>query len=73
MAPPLYLVQRARARLAELTARHAGHSTHGEQAPLPLAAPVSPVLQALRAIDPDRLTPREALDQIYRLKGLLET
>ena len=70
---PRAVVQRARARLAELTARHAGHSTHGEQAPLPLAAPVSPVLQALRAIDPDRLTPREALDQIYRLKGLLET
>jgi len=68
---PREVVQRARRRLAELTARHADHGPR-EQAPLPLAAPVPPALQALRATDPDRLTPREALDLVYRLKGLLE-
>ena len=33
------------------------------QAPSPLAA-------ALKAIDPDQLTPREALAALYRLKSL---
>jgi DNA mismatch repair protein MutS len=36
----------------------------------PLAGP-SPAEQALRGIDPDALTPRQALDELYRLKGLL--
>jgi DNA mismatch repair protein MutS len=38
-------------------------------APMPM---VSPVEEALGGIDPDRLTPREALDAIYRLKSLAE-
>ena len=29
-------------------------------------------LDALKKIDPDRLTPREALDQLYRLKEILQ-
>jgi len=32
----------------------------------------SPLYQALTALDPDRLTPRQALDEIYRLKSLAE-
>jgi len=35
------------------------------------APPVDPVRDALAAIDTDALTPREALEQLYRLKGLL--
>ncbi|SOD99077.1 DNA mismatch repair protein MutS [Caenispirillum bisanense] len=31
----------------------------------------SPAEEALRALDPDAMTPREALDALYRLKGLL--
>nr|MCU0812103.1 DNA mismatch repair protein MutS [Thiobacillaceae bacterium] len=31
----------------------------------------SPAIDRLRAIDPDRLTPREALDALYQLKALL--
>jgi DNA mismatch repair protein MutS len=31
----------------------------------------SPAIDRLRAIDPDRLTPREALDALYELKSLL--
>ncbi|WP_404386436.1 DNA mismatch repair protein MutS [Caenispirillum salinarum] len=33
--------------------------------------PPSPVEEALKAMDPDSLTPREALEQLYRLKGML--
>jgi DNA mismatch repair protein MutS len=33
-------------------------------------APASAALEALRALDPDSLTPREALDTLYRLKQL---
>lgn len=33
----------------------------------------SPLLDALADIDPDRLSPREALDTLYQLKQLLET
>ncbi|MCK6390693.1 MAG: DNA mismatch repair protein MutS [Azonexus sp.] len=33
--------------------------------------PTHPVLDELNAIDPDSLTPREALDALYALKGLL--
>jgi DNA mismatch repair protein MutS len=38
-------------------------------APMPPAGP-SPVDAALAAVDPDALTPREALETLYRLKGL---
>jgi DNA mismatch repair protein MutS len=35
------------------------------------AAPIHPAVERLHAIDPDRLTPREALDALYELKALL--
>ncbi len=35
-----------------------------------LFAPPSPALDALREVDPDTLTPRQALDLLYRLKAL---
>ena len=38
-------------------------SAEDEQAP-------DPLLAAIDAIDPDALTPREALEQLYRLKRL---
>jgi DNA mismatch repair protein MutS len=68
---PREVVSRARTRLAELTARHAGHAEAG-QAPLPLAPPPPPALQLLRGIDPDTLSPRGALELVYRLRELLE-
>jgi DNA mismatch repair protein MutS len=34
------------------------------------AAPADPLREALDALDPDALTPREALEALYRLKGL---
>ncbi|HER19922.1 MAG TPA: DNA mismatch repair protein MutS, partial [Chromatiales bacterium] len=40
--------------------------------PEPATAPEpDPALEALREIDPDALTPRQALDALYRLKDLL--
>ena len=67
---PREVVNRARARLAELTARHAGLVDSG-QTPLPLAPPPPPALQLLRSVDPDTLTPRAALELVYRLHDLL--
>ena len=39
-------------------------------AQIDLFAPPSPALDALREVDPDTLTPRQALDLLYRLKNL---
>jgi len=69
---PREVIKRARSYLATLethaTAEH-------PQTQLPLAAPVEPqsseVEEALTDIDPDSLTPREALDVLYQLKKRL--
>jgi len=81
---PAPVVRRAAALLTALE-KHGGPL--GAGAPLgtlPLFAAASqaepeppppepqPVLAELAAIDPDRMTPREALDALYRLKLLLE-
>jgi DNA mismatch repair protein MutS len=39
--------------------------------PAAASAEPSAVEQALQAVDPDSLTPREALDALYRLRALL--
>jgi DNA mismatch repair protein MutS len=41
-----------------------------DEAPAPQAAAASELLEALAAIDPDALTPREALERLYELKRL---
>jgi len=43
------------------------------QSELFLAAPQSAALDALRALDPDQLSPRDALDWLYQLKRLDKT
>jgi DNA mismatch repair protein MutS len=67
-------------RAAQILARLEQSSTLTTAASLPLFAaspappsppPEDPVLAALRGIDPDRLTPREALDTLYKLRALL--
>ena len=47
-----------------------GGRTEAKPAQFDLFAPPSPALDALRDIDPDALTPRQALDLLYRLKAL---
>ncbi len=77
---PASVVASARARLAELEAPADARKTSPAlqpAAPKPeapqqfgLFAPSSPALQALAKIDPDALTPRQALDALYQLKSL---
>ena len=73
---PRAVIQRARKRLQELeqtAARHADNAVN--QLSLfsePCAPQPDPVLELLRDSDPDTLSPREALDLVYRLKDLLD-
>ena len=75
---PKSVVRQARGRLAEL-------EQQGRDAPtMPMTdeamdspqqfglfAPSSAALDALASIEPDEMTPRQALEALYRLKGLL--
>ena len=73
---PRQTVAAARRRLAELEARSSadhGHSVVDEPAPQQFGLfppPADELSQALQEIDPDALTPRQALDALYRLKAL---
>ena len=73
---PKTVVRQARARLAELEANRDTPSpsmtAQALDAPqqIGLFAPASAALEALAAIDPDELTPKQALEALYRLKGL---
>ena len=77
---PREVVAQARRTLAELEQRGAPAVTvPAQMAPAALDSPVqfglfapkpSPALDALAAIDPDELTPKQALEALYRLKLL---
>ncbi|MCF7985186.1 MAG: DNA mismatch repair protein MutS [Thiohalocapsa sp.] len=72
---PATVIERARERLRELeeTAHARGRAdAEPHMAQLSLFAPEapSPALEALRGIDPDTLSPRDALDALYRLREL---
>ena len=74
---PLKVITEARRYLEALEAerdrsRSAGSDPHAAQAELPLSqAPHDELRTALAAVDPDELTPRAALDELYRLRRLL--
>lgn len=51
----------------------AGGSSDSGQMSLPLSNPEHPVLEEIRKIEPDALTPRKALELIYALKDKLGT
>ena len=74
---PKTVVRQARARLAELEqqGRHAPSTPMTAQAldapqQIGLFTPSSAALESLAAIEPDELTPRQALEALYRLKSL---
>lgn len=71
---PKEVIKRARQKLKELESL-AGHASasYVDGSQLALLAPVepSPALEALESIDPDALTPRQALDWLYKLKSML--
>jgi DNA mismatch repair protein MutS len=74
---PKPVIARARDHLATLERQHAPAESHspveGTSPQLGLFAPPAPSAaeEALRALDPDALSPKEALEALYRLKGLL--
>jgi DNA mismatch repair protein MutS len=75
---PKAVVRQARARLAELEQQGRDTPTMpmtAEAMETPqqfgLFASSAAAMEALAAIDPDALTPRQALEALYRLKGLL--
>ena len=68
---PGTVIARARALLRNLERRHPQQT--GEELPqLPLFDRPHPALEALTALDPDTLSPREALETLYRLRALLD-
>jgi len=75
---PAPVLRAARKRLFELEERAARQDLQGDlfsagaaPDPEPLESPEHPALAALRALDPDGLTPRDALEALYRLKKSL--
>jgi DNA mismatch repair protein MutS len=73
---PPEVIARARRYLGELERGRDANAPRRAQQELPLFAqpdPPDPALERLRAVDPDTLTPREALDELYRLRALLAT
>jgi len=76
---PKTVVQRARRVLRSLEAEQTAGSAATPQAELALAVPDDepaepshPALDALTQLDPDSLSPRAALDELYRLKSLAD-
>jgi DNA mismatch repair protein MutS len=74
---PAQVIERARVVLAELEASDRSAPARKALRDLPLftaaraeAPPSDGIAEALDAIDPDALTPRAALDALYRLKSL---
>ncbi|MCX8956816.1 DNA mismatch repair protein MutS [Erwinia psidii] len=70
---PKEVIKRARQKLKELEAlsgNSAATRVDGSQLPL-LVEDTSPAVEALEALDPDSLSPRQALEWIYRLKSLV--
>ena len=70
---PKEVIKRARQKLRELEAQPSHEPAAGtdtNQLSL-LVAETSPAIEALETLDPDTLTPRQALEWVYRLKTLL--
>lgn len=73
---PAAVIRSARKRLAGLEAAAAAQVPQGDlfsgstAPPAPAVAEPHPAVDALRDCDPDALTPRDALDLLYRLRAL---
>ena len=70
---PKSVVRRASSRLRELE-QAAARQSEQQQDQLPLfhTPEAHPLLESMRSIEPDEMTPREALDALYKLKGMLQ-
>jgi DNA mismatch repair protein MutS len=72
---PGSVIRDAKRRLRQLENREIDDGPQGDlfaAAPEPVEAEPHPALDALRTLDPDSLSPREALDKLYELKRLTE-
>ncbi|MGG7668637.1 DNA mismatch repair protein MutS [Yersinia sp. J1] len=70
---PRDVIKRARQKLRELESlsnNAAGSNIDGSQLTL-LNEEVSPAVEALETLDPDTLSPRQALEWLYRLKSMV--
>ena len=70
---PAAVVRQARSALEALEANQRASDMQVDlfaAAPAPVTPTPSPIEDALADLDPDSLTPREALDALYRLKKL---
>ncbi|MFT4463611.1 MAG: DNA mismatch repair protein MutS [Sodalis sp. (in: enterobacteria)] len=73
---PREVIKRARQKLRELETLSTGAATgsvDGSQLSLlqPEEPPISPAVEALENLDPDALSPRQALEWLYRLKKMI--
>ncbi len=70
---PAAVIASARARLQELERpERTLEGMQPAQMPLTFTPPESPVLDALRQLHPDELTPKQALEAVYRLRQMLD-
>jgi len=74
---PAAVIRGARKRLADLEAAAAAHAAQGDLFTAPAADSTAepephPVIDMLRDCDPDALTPRDALELLYRLRALAQ-
>ena len=70
---PASVIREAKRRLRQLENREVEAGPQGDlfaAAPEPAEAEPHPALDALRALEPDNLSPREALEKLYELKRL---
>ena len=70
---PKSVVASAKRKLTQLEKQNidAGPQVDMFVADEPLEAPLHPAVSALEILDPDDLTPKQALEALYKLKGLL--
>ncbi|HHQ4538873.1 TPA: DNA mismatch repair protein MutS [Aeromonas veronii] len=68
---PKSVIQQARHKLHELESATPVAAGESRPAPVTLAPQPHPVVEELEAVRPDELTPRQALDLLYRLKQML--
>jgi DNA mismatch repair protein MutS len=71
---PKAVIQRAKQRLLQLENQSANAAQSPEVEQYSLFGPVEdhPVVKAIQEIDPDNLSPREALDTLYQLRKLTD-
>lgn len=68
---PQQVIEHAKQKLYELENHSVVQNTKPQQVDLFVTAKPHPIIEALEAIRPDELTPKEALDKLYSLKNLM--